>query len=94
MICTGLEAGAIHHIVVTAGASVAGGPLASVEISAIRKQFDAKYFVALIASKYGSEKLADGGSITLFSGALSRRPGRGSAALATANAANEALAKV
>lgn len=43
---------------------------------------------------YGADKLADGGSIVLTSGALSRRPGKGSTALAIANASLEAAVKV
>lgn len=42
---------------------------------------------------YGADKLSDGGSIVLTSGALSRRPGKGSTALAVANAALEAAVK-
>jgi NAD(P)-dependent dehydrogenase (short-subunit alcohol dehydrogenase family) len=38
-------------------------------------------------------QLADGGSIVFCSGALSRRPGKGSTALAAANAALEAAGR-
>ena len=41
----------------------------------------------------GVEKMADGGSVVLTSGALSRRPGKGSSALGSCNAALEAIVK-
>lgn len=42
---------------------------------------------------FGAEKVADGGSIVMVSGALTKRPGKGSAALAAANAAVEVLGR-
>lgn len=47
----------------------------------------------MAAVSFGAPILADGGSITLVSGALSKRPGKGSTALAVANAALEAAVK-
>ena len=38
--------------------------------------------------------MADGGSVVLTSGALSRRPGKGSSALGSCNAALDAIIKV
>jgi NAD(P)-dependent dehydrogenase (short-subunit alcohol dehydrogenase family) len=46
-----------------------------------------------IVVSYGASKIADGGCIVLVSGALTKRPGKGSAALAAANGALEVLAK-
>ena len=42
---------------------------------------------------YAAPKLADGGSITFVSGALAKRPGKGSTALAVSNAALDAIVK-
>jgi NAD(P)-dependent dehydrogenase (short-subunit alcohol dehydrogenase family) len=59
----------------------------------LRQQFDMKFFAQLSAVSYGAEKLADGGSIVLTTGALAKRPGKGSTALATANAALDNIVK-
>jgi len=42
---------------------------------------------------YGATKVADGGALVLCSGALAKRPGKGSTALAAANAALDAVVK-
>ncbi|KAJ9512009.1 hypothetical protein QJQ45_004394 [Haematococcus lacustris] len=99
-----IPAGSIHHLVCTTGPSLAGGSFLDVPMDKIRAQYDAKLFSAMHVAKYGAPALADGGSLTFLSGALARRPGnrrlccwllsnRGSAALATVNAALDALAK-
>ncbi|KAJ9512456.1 hypothetical protein QJQ45_013031 [Haematococcus lacustris] len=98
-----IPAGSIHHLVCTTGPSLAGGAFLDVPMdkvgvldlcmARIRAQYDAKLFSAMHVAKYGAPALADGGSLTFLSGALARRPGKGSAALATVNAALDALAK-
>ncbi|KAL6760488.1 hypothetical protein V8C86DRAFT_3132462 [Haematococcus lacustris] len=88
-----IPAGSIHHLVCTTGPSLAGGAFLDVPMDKIRAQYDAKLFSAMHVAKYGAPALADGGSLTFLSGALARRPGKGSAALATVNAALDALAK-
>ncbi len=86
--------GAINHLVVTIGASAGvsdvRGPAG---LAGIRKQFNLKFFGQIAPVCLGADKIADGGSIVLTSGALSRRPGVGSTSLATANAALEAIVK-
>lgn len=86
--------GSLHHLVSTVGASSRCNDLCA-EDGYVKfvKQFQLKVFAQAIAVSFGASKLADGGCIVLVSGALSRRPGKGSAALAAANAAVEALAK-
>ena len=75
----------------------------------LKRQFDLKFFAQLLPVSFGVDKIADGGSIVLTSGnffdyiwiisykcnagALSRRPGKGSTALSTTNAALEAICK-
>lgn len=89
----GFKDHAIDHIVITAGNGAGGKSFVETPLSVLRQQFDLKFFSAATVIYYGEKKIADGGSVTLFSGALSRRPGKGSSHLATTNAANEALAK-
>lgn len=89
-----VAAGSINHLVVTIGASASCSSILGASGAAgLRKQFDFKFFGQLLPVSYGAEKLADGGSIVVTSGALSRRPGKGSAALGAANAALEAIVK-
>ena len=52
-----------------------------------------RYMSAFLVAKHASTRIADGGSIAFISGSLSRRPSPGSAVLASANAALDALAK-
>lgn len=90
-----IPAGSIHHIVVTLGEGAGVGDVRGPDgFAGLKRQFDLKFFAQLNPVSHGADKLADGGSIVLTSGALSRRPGKGSTALATANAALEAIVKV
>lgn len=59
----------------------------------LREQFDIKFFAQLAAVSYGAERLADGGSIVLTTGGLSKRPGKGSTALAVCNGALDNIVK-
>jgi NAD(P)-dependent dehydrogenase (short-subunit alcohol dehydrogenase family) len=54
---------------------------------------ESKFWGAVHCSKYVSSKLRDGGSITLVSGVLGRRPGINCSPLASANGALEALTR-
>lgn len=87
-------ASSYHHIVCTIGASAGcsdiRGPSNFVKLKA---QFDNKFFSQLLPVSYGADKIADNGSIVLTSGALARRPEKGSSALGAANAALEAIVK-
>jgi NAD(P)-dependent dehydrogenase (short-subunit alcohol dehydrogenase family) len=86
--------GSIHHLVVTLGASAGCSSIMGDEgFAGLKKQFDLKFFAQLLPVSYGVSKLADGGSIVLTSGALAKRPGKGSTALAAANAALDAIVK-
>lgn len=69
------------------------GPFLELDSNLARRQFDSKYWIQYYAAKYGAPKLADRGSITLFSGAASARPRPGFSALASANGAIEALGR-
>lgn len=90
----GVPQGSVHHLVVTLGASAHSSSIQGKEgFASLRRQFDMKFFGQMMPVSYGAEKIADGGSIVLTSGALSRRPGKGSTALACANAALEAIIK-
>jgi NAD(P)-dependent dehydrogenase (short-subunit alcohol dehydrogenase family) len=90
----GVKAGSISHLVSTVGAGVGCSSILGADgFAGLRKQFDVKFFAQVAAVSYGAPLLADGGCIVLTSGALAKRPGKGSTALATANAALEGLVK-
>eukprot|EP00297_Palpitomonas_bilix_P011393 CAMPEP_0113890628 /NCGR_PEP_ID=MMETSP0780_2-20120614/14256_1 /TAXON_ID=652834 /ORGANISM="Palpitomonas bilix" /LENGTH=259 /DNA_ID=CAMNT_0000880055 /DNA_START=99 /DNA_END=878 /DNA_ORIENTATION=+ /assembly_acc=CAM_ASM_000599 len=89
----GMKDESVNHLVITAGNGAGGGMFMDTPLENLRRQFDFKFFSAATVIHHANKKMAEGGSITLFSGALSRRPGKGSALLASCNAANEALAK-
>lgn len=86
--------GSYHHIVCTLGEAAGCSDVRGAEnFSKLKKQFDVKVYAQLLPVSYGVDKIADNGSVVLTSGALSRRPGKGSSALASANAALEAFTK-
>ena len=90
----GVAAGSVHHLVVTLGPAVEGSDdiFGKSTLELVKKQFG-KFNAAWAVVKYGAPKLADGGSITLFSGALSRNISKGASCLASVNAAVECLSK-
>lgn len=89
-----IKDGEINHIVVTNGPPARANTDTPAErVSKLRQQLDLKFFGQVTPALYAAPKLADGGSITFVSGALSRRPGKGSMALAVSNAALEAVSK-
>lgn len=90
----GIPAGGINHLVATVGASASASDITGRDgFARLKAQFDLKFFAQAVTVSYGAAKIADGGSIVLVSGALTKRPGKGSAALAAANAALEVLGR-
>lgn len=82
--------GSIDHLAIP-GSSVRTGTLKDAPLSDGEFTFRSKFFGPYLCAKYAQIKL--GGSITLFSGILSRRPGRNDAVLAGVNAAVEAMGR-
>ena len=91
---SGLEQGYFHHVVVTLGPAVEGADdiFGAATLDKVQKQFS-KFNVAWTVAKYGAPKVATGGSLTFFSGSLSRAIAKNSSCLAPVNAAVECLAK-
>ena len=89
------DVGALNHLVVTLGPAVEGVDKIFTEESTLDKvqQQFFKFNVPWAVSKYGAPKLADGGSLTFFSGTLSRAIMANSSCLGPVNAAVECLAK-
>lgn len=82
--------GPIDHLVVT-GSSVRTGTLKEAPLADGEFTFRSKFFGPYLCARYA--QLKPTGSITLFSGILSRRPGLNDAVLAGVNAAVEAMGR-
>jgi NAD(P)-dependent dehydrogenase (short-subunit alcohol dehydrogenase family) len=82
--------GSFDHLVIS-GSSVKTGQLRELSIADARASMDSKFWGAYMAARYAP--IRPKGSITFFSGILSRRPSPGLASLAAINAAVEALGR-
>jgi NAD(P)-dependent dehydrogenase (short-subunit alcohol dehydrogenase family) len=83
----------VDHLVLLAGSFVVGKVLEA-ELSHLHRAFDERIWAAVNAIRALADRLAEDGSITFISGALADRPnGFGTAVLAAASAAMEALAR-
>lgn len=80
----------INHLVLSAS-SAAHGPFAEIDEQAVRGMFEAKSFGPYRMAKAALGQLTDGGTITFFSGVLSRRPGVNCSGLGAVNGAVESL---
>lgn len=84
---------AVDHLVLLAGTFVAGTILAA-EIDHLRRAFEERIWASLHAIRALGDRLSKDGSITFISGSLADRPNAyGTAVLAAASAAMEALAR-
>ncbi len=81
---------AVDHLVVSAS-SAYHGTFAELPEAQLRAMFDAKFFGPYAIARAALPKLRDGGSITFFSGVLSRRPSLGCSGLGAVNGAVESL---
>ncbi len=87
-----VEVGKVDHLIITAS-SAAHGPFSDVPTQAIWDMFSAKFFGPYIVAREVLPNIAPGGSITLFSGVLSRRPAMGASGLGAVNSAVEGLVR-
>jgi len=83
---------ALDDLVISAS-SAAHGRFAELPEDKLRAMFDAKFFGPYLTARAALPKLRDGGSITFFSGVLSRRPGMNCSGLGAVNSAVEGLAR-
>ncbi|KIC46699.1 hypothetical protein RA28_02715 [Ruegeria sp. ANG-S4] len=82
----------VDHLVISAS-SAAHGRFSDLPEDSLRGMFDAKFFGPYATAKAALNKLNKNGSITLFSGVLSRRPGLNCSGLGAVNGAIEALTR-
>ncbi len=78
---------------VISASSAAHGPFETKQTADVQAMFASKFFGPYVVAREALPKMRDGGSITFFSGVLSRRPGHNGAGLAAVNAAVEALGR-
>ena len=88
----GVAAGELDHLVITASV-VNHGRFADLPLEKAQRTFESKFWGPYRVARAALPYLREGGSITFFSGVLSRRPGPGASALAACNAAVEGLAR-
>lgn len=84
------ELGNVDHLVISAS-SAAHGAFGTLAEEDLRAMFDAKFFGPYLTAQAALPNLRDGGSITFFSGVLSRRPGLNCSGLGAVNGAVESL---
>jgi NAD(P)-dependent dehydrogenase (short-subunit alcohol dehydrogenase family) len=89
---SGRAAASIDHLVVTAS-TIVHGAFAELPSQAVRHMFDSKFFGPYTVARACLPMLGDGGSITFFSGVLSRRPGLNCSAAGAVNSAVEGLTR-
>ena len=82
----------IDHLVISAS-SAAHGRFSDLTDESLRHMFDAKFFGPYTVAKAALSRIRPGGSITFFSGVLSRRPGMNCSGLGAVNGAVEALTR-
>lgn len=84
--------GPVDHLVISAS-SAAHGAFADLETTALRHMFEAKFFGPYLTARAVLPQIGAGGSITFFSGILSRRPGFNCSGLGAVNSAVEGLTR-
>lgn len=86
--------GPFDHLVFTAGSQAPGGAFAQLDLAAAKAGFDTKFWGSVQAAQAAAGLLRRGGSITLTSGFLARRPVPGTFTKTAMNAALEAVTKL
>ena len=86
--------GPVDHVVFTAGSQAPGGPVPALDLDAAKAAFDVKFWGAIAVAQAAARHLRPGGTLTLTSGFLSRRPVPGTFVKTAMNAALEASAKL
>jgi NAD(P)-dependent dehydrogenase (short-subunit alcohol dehydrogenase family) len=87
------ELGSFDHLVDTAGDPLLYEPLATLSLARAQAFLGVRFWGAFLAVKYAAPNIRADGSVVLSSGMASRRPGKGSIAIAAACGAAESLAR-
>lgn len=82
----------LDALIISASSAV-HGPFVEATTADIEKMFASKFMGPFKVAREAVSRIKEGGSITFFSGVLSRRPGTNGAGLAAVNAAVEGLSR-
>lgn len=86
--------GVIDHLVTAAGPMPADGPVLDVPIQQARALFEGKFWGQMLTVRALAARIRPGGSITMFSGTLARKPAGGVPIFASIDGAIESLGRV
>ncbi|ACU60949.1 short-chain dehydrogenase/reductase SDR [Chitinophaga pinensis DSM 2588] len=87
------KTGEFDHLVFTAGDALLFGELPGLDIDKAKQSIHLRFWGAIMAAKHGAPLIRKGGSITLTTGALGRRPRKGTAVVAGMASAIEGLTR-
>ena len=87
------DIGKFDHLIFTAGDTLNFYNLLSIDIEQAQESINLRLWGAIIAVKYGAPLIREGGSITLTTGALGKRPRKGSAVISAMASAIEGLTR-
>jgi NAD(P)-dependent dehydrogenase (short-subunit alcohol dehydrogenase family) len=86
--------GPFDHLVTAAGPMPKDAPTVEVSIADARALFEGKYWGQFLTARQAAPQIRPGGSITMFSGTLSRKPAGGVPIFASIDGAIESLGRV
>lgn len=87
------KTGEFDHLVFTAGDSLKFNELPELDIDDAKQAIHLRFWGAIMAAKHGAPQIREGGSITLTTGALGRRPRKGALVIASMAGAIEGLTR-
>ncbi|MES2054318.1 MAG: SDR family oxidoreductase [Pseudomonadota bacterium] len=87
------QLGTVDHLVIAASGGAGAGPFASLDAAALRRGFEAKFWVHWTAAQAVLDHLPDTGSITFITAASSRLANPGTSGLAAINGALEHMVR-
>lgn len=85
--------GLFDHLVFTAGDALQFSELMTLDMNQAKQSFDLRFWGAVMAVKYGAPLIRQGGSVILTTGALGRKPRKGSMIISSMAGAIEGLAR-
>lgn len=87
------KTGEFDHLVFTAGDELKFSELSELDIDEAKESVNLRFWGAIMAVKHGAPKIRKGGSVTLTTGALGRRPRKGTLVVAGMASAIEGLTR-
>lgn len=87
------EMGEFDHLVFTAGDALNFSSLSALDMDKAKQSINLRFWGSVMAAKYGAPLIREGGSIILTTGAIGRRPRKGTAVIAAMASAIEGLTR-